>query len=74
MKTLIINGSLKGDASHSMMVARSFADGLREASDCGIEELELGKLEINHCTGCFGWPEGNAGTVRDKRRYGHGAP
>lgn len=54
MKTLIINGSLKGDASHSMMVARSFADGLREASDCGIEELELGKLEINHCTGCFG--------------------
>lgn len=53
MKTLIINGSLQGDRSHSMMVARSFAAGMREAADCEIEELELGKLEINHCTGCF---------------------
>lgn len=53
MKTLIINGSLKGDASHSMMVARSFADGMREASDCETEELGLDGLDINHCTGCF---------------------
>ncbi len=55
MKTLIINGSLKGDASHSMMIARSFAEGLRDAAgpECEVEELELGRLDINHCTGCF---------------------
>ena len=54
MKTLVINGSLKGTESHSYMVAQSFVDGLVEETGSEAEVIELGKMNINHCVGCFG--------------------
>lgn len=54
MKILIINGSLKGEASHSYMVAKEFVAGLNENLQNECEVVELGKLNINHCVGCFG--------------------
>ena len=54
MKTLVINGSLKGGESHSYMVAKSFVDGVVLETDSEVEVIELGKMNINHCVGCFG--------------------
>ncbi len=53
MKTLVINGSLKNDNSHSMMVAKRFADGIVKQSGSEVEIIELSKQHIEHCTGCF---------------------
>lgn len=53
MKILIINGSLKDDRSHSMMVAKEFANGMAESANAEIEVIELSKMKIEHCTGCF---------------------
>lgn len=53
MKVLLINGSLQGEKSHSLMVARKFVEGICEASDAKVKELHLGKMKIEHCTGCF---------------------
>ncbi len=53
MKVLLINGSLRGEKSHSLMVARKFTEGIREAAAADIRELHLGNMRIEHCTGCF---------------------
>ena len=67
MKTLVINGSLKGEASHSMMVARKFDEGIREATGTKVRSLELGQMDINHCRGCFACWKVTPGTcaIRD---------
>lgn len=54
MKTLIINGSLKGEASHSYMVASRFARGIEATVDAQTEVIELKNMNISHCVGCFG--------------------
>ena len=54
MKTLIINGSLKGEASHSYMVASRFARGIEATADEQTEVIELKNMNISHCVGCFG--------------------
>lgn len=54
MKTLIINGSLKGEASHSYMVASRFARGIEATADAQTEVIELKNMNISHCVGCFG--------------------
>lgn len=54
MKTLIINGSLKGEASHSYMVASRFARGIEVTADAQTEVIELKNMNISHCVGCFG--------------------
>lgn len=54
MKTLIINGSLKGEASHSYMVASRFARGIEATAGAQTEVIELKNMNISHCVGCFG--------------------
>ena len=54
MNTLIINGSLKGEASHSYMVASRFARGIEATADAQTEVIELKNMNISHCVGCFG--------------------
>jgi len=53
MKILVINGSLKGEKSHSMTVAKSFVKGLSNATEGEVDTVELKGLDIKHCTGCF---------------------
>ena len=48
MKTLIINGSLKGEASHSYMVASRFARGIEATADAQTEVIELKNMNISH--------------------------
>ena len=54
MKIVLINGSLKGEKSHSLMVAGKFIEGLKKAEpDAEVIRFDLGKMRIEHCTGCF---------------------
>ena len=58
MKLLIINGSPKGKRSNSLILAKSFLDGVKEAEQAKgnsveIEELDLATLNIGACRGCF---------------------
>lgn len=53
MKTLIINGSLRNDSSRSMMVAQKFVEGIKNSTDTEVEVIELSKMNIEHCKGCF---------------------
>ena len=46
MKTLIINGSLKGEASHSYMVASRFARGIEATADAQTEVIELKNMNV----------------------------
>lgn len=59
MRVLVINGSPKGSRSNSYKLTRAFLDGMRleiEQSETGpmeIEELNVGRLDIRPCRGCF---------------------
>ena len=53
MKVLLINGSLRGENGNTLMISRKFIEGITEAADAEVTELHLGKMNIEHCIGCF---------------------
>lgn len=54
MNILLINGSPKGKKSNTYKLSSSFVDGLKESySEFSFEELDVNKLDINFCLGCF---------------------
>lgn len=53
MKILLINGSPKGNRSNSLRLARSFIEGIRENEEVSIDELNISKMNIESCRGCF---------------------
>ena len=53
MKVLLINGSLRGEQSSSLKVARAFVKGLVEETDAELTEVSLKDKNIDHCHGCF---------------------
>lgn len=53
MNVLVINASFKGESSHSKMVADSFVAGIAESADAKVTTIELAKMNIEHCRGCF---------------------
>ena len=58
MNILIINGSPRGKRSNSLKLANSFAEGFKVATEqhgvqVNVEELELSKMNIGACRGCF---------------------
>ena len=46
MKILLIKGSLRGENSHSLMVARKFVEGICEETDSEVKEIYLGNTRI----------------------------
>ncbi len=62
MKVLVINGSPKGEKSNTMNVTRAFLSGFPES--VGIETVELHKLDIKPCLGCYScWGKTNGRCV-----------
>lgn len=58
MNILIINGSPKGEKSNSLRLTQAFVKGLKEKySEQGvevkIEQLDICKMQIGSCKGCF---------------------
>ena len=53
MNILLINGSPKGKKSNTLQLSMEFCEGIRANSNVNIEILELYKLSIKDCKGCF---------------------
>ncbi|MBQ8519053.1 MAG: flavodoxin family protein [Agathobacter sp.] len=58
MNILVINGSPKGDKSNSLRLANAFIKGLCEEKkrvklSTEVEQLDVAKLHIEGCKGCF---------------------
>lgn len=56
MKVLLINGSMRGNSSSSLKVARAFTDGIvlaNGAENTEVTQINLREKNIEHCYGCF---------------------
>lgn len=54
MKVLVLNGSPKGERSNTMRLTRAFLDGFSEGQSADIDTVDVYKLNIRECLGCFG--------------------
>ncbi len=55
MNVLIINGSPKGQGSNTYKLTKAFVQGMEAGreEELSVEELQVNKLQIKHCLGCF---------------------
>lgn len=55
MNILLINGSPKGARSNSLRLANAFINGMKseKEGETSVERLELSKMNISPCRGCF---------------------
>ena len=54
MNILLINGSPKGKNSNTYKLSTSFIEGIKStAENVTLEELQVNKLELKSCIGCF---------------------
>ena len=56
MRILLINGSLRGEASSSLKLARAFVQGMvleNGEENTAVTEISLKEKKIDHCHGCF---------------------
>ena len=58
MRILIINGSPKGEKSNSLRLTHAFVEGIKKENQSKqilteIEQLDVLKLDIKGCRGCF---------------------
>ncbi len=54
MNILVINGSPRGENSNTKKLTDTFLEGMKRANkNLVINELNLSKLDIKSCTGCF---------------------
>ena len=53
MRILVLNGSPKGERSNTYRLTGAFLDGFRRVRQAEIEVLEIGKLHLLPCRGCF---------------------
>lgn len=67
MKILIINGSPKGEKSDTLHITNAFVEGLcQENNDAQREAVDLSKLNIEFCKGCFScWKKGGQCVIED---------
>jgi len=65
MNVLVLNGSPKAK-SDTMMLTRSFLEGLTSAESCDVREIDVIKKEIKPCLGCFEcWKKGDGKCVQN---------
>lgn len=67
MKILVINGSPKGDKSNSLRLTNAFVKGVCEEKQGAnisteVEQLDVSKLHIEGCKGCFACWRATPGT------------
>lgn len=61
MKTLIINGSPRGNGSSSFKVAKAFTDGIDAVSGEKTEIIHLSQANVKPCKGCLCCWKGDTG-------------
>lgn len=53
MKILVLNGSPKGERSNTLQLTTSFLEGLNTNQTNEVEIINISKMKIEHCLGCF---------------------
>lgn len=53
MNILLINGSPRGENGNTIRLSNAFCEGIKEKTKANIESINLNKLDIKDCKGCF---------------------
>lgn len=53
MKILVLNGSPKGENSNTLKLTSYFLEGISEAAETELEIIDINKLNLRECKGCF---------------------
>ena len=53
MNILILNGSPKGEHSNTLKLTNAFIDGYTQRGAANIDRIDINKLQIHPCKGCF---------------------
>lgn len=53
MKILVINGSPRGECSNTLRVTNAFLRGMARSADISVETVDISKMDIRPCLGCF---------------------
>ena len=53
MKILMINGSPRGKNSNTYKLSTAFVEGIKNKEDIELDEIQVNKLDIKPCLGCF---------------------
>ena len=53
MNILLINGSPRGENGNTIRLSNAFCEGITEKIKANIESINLNKLDIKDCKGCF---------------------
>ena len=53
MKILVINGSPRGERSNTLRVTNAFLRGMARSADISVETVDISKMDIRPCLGCF---------------------
>lgn len=63
-KILLLNGSMRGEASSSLKVAKTFIAGIQDCLDIQVTQINLREKKINPCMGCFYcWKKGKGNCI-----------
>lgn len=54
MNILLINGSPKGKGSNTYKLSTAFIEGMKNAKEAVVEEIQVNRLDLKPCFGCFG--------------------
>ena len=53
MNILVLNGSPKGERSNTLKLAKAFLEGFTQTQSADTEIVDIYKLNIRECLGCF---------------------
>ena len=53
MNVLVLNGSPRGERSNTLQLTKAFIEGISAGHEVSAEILNIGKLNIKPCLGCF---------------------
>ena len=53
MNILLISGSPRGENGNTIRLSNAFCEGITEKTNANIESINLNKLDIKDCKGCF---------------------
>lgn len=53
MKILVLNGSPRGERSNTLQLTNAFLEGIGQRTAVELELIDINRLNIRECTGCF---------------------
>lgn len=53
MNILVLNGSPRGERSNTFKITNTFLNGMNQKSKNNVDIINISKMDIQHCSGCF---------------------